>query len=65
MRKVYPEFGSDQDDESVGRFSYPRPLSEPPSPSSSRLTTPAASVHGSDDEDEVDDEKEVCKNKIK
>ncbi|KAK0089385.1 hypothetical protein PV325_007543 [Microctonus aethiopoides] len=59
LRKVYPEFGSDQDDESVGRFSYPRPLSEPPSPSSSRLTTPAASVHGSDDEDEVDDEKEL------
>lgn len=43
----------------VGRFNYPRPISEPPSPLSSRHTTPAASIHGSDDEDEIDDEKEV------
>lgn len=59
LTKVYPEFASQFSGENVGKFSYPRPLSEPPSPSSSRITTPAASVHGSDDEDEVDDEKEV------
>ncbi|XP_034935641.1 glycogen [starch] synthase [Chelonus insularis] len=60
LTKVYPEYASELDDASVGRFSYPRPLSEPPSPTSSRLTTPAASVHNSDDEDdEVDDEKEL------
>lgn len=40
------------------RYNYPRPYSEPPSPSSSRPTTPGASVHGSDDED-IDDEREV------
>lgn len=40
------------------RYNYPRPYSEPPSPSSSRLTTPGTSVHGSDDED-IDDEREV------
>ncbi|KAH0560731.1 hypothetical protein KQX54_007707 [Cotesia glomerata] len=57
--KVYPEFTSELDDTSVGRFNYPRPLSKPPSPSSSRITTPAASVYGSDEKDEVDDEKEV------
>uniref|UniRef100_A0A1L8E1X2 Glycogen [starch] synthase n=1 Tax=Nyssomyia neivai TaxID=330878 RepID=A0A1L8E1X2_9DIPT len=42
-------------------FSYPRPLSAPPSPSSSRRSTPAPSTHGSGDEDEdsVDDELEL------
>lgn len=60
MTAVYPEFASELDDAGVGKFTYPRPLSEPPSPSSSRITTPAASVHGSDDEeDEVDEEKEL------
>lgn len=43
-------------------FRYPRPYSEPPSPNSSRPTTPGTSVRGSDDEeDEVDEENEVCK----
>lgn len=58
LQKVYSDLDMD-DDASVGRFNYPRPISEPPSPSSSRHTTPAASRHGSDDEDEVDDEKEL------
>jgi glycogen(starch) synthase len=58
LHKVYSELDVD-DDASVGKFNYPRPISEPPSPSSSRHTTPAASRHGSDDEDEVDEEKEV------
>lgn len=57
---VYPELESEFAEGNVGRLNYPRPISEPPSPSSSRHTTPAASVHGSDDEeDEVDDEKEL------
>lgn len=58
LRKVYSDLDLD-DWASVGRFNYPRPISEPSSPSSSRHTTPAASRHGSDDEDEVDDEKEL------
>ncbi|CAH1731175.1 glycogen [starch] synthase [Aphis gossypii] len=41
------------------RYNYPRPYSEPPSPSSSRPTTPGASLHGSDDED-IDDERELA-----
>lgn len=39
-------------------FNYPRPLSAPPSPRS----TPAASLHGSDDEDDedsIDEEQEL------
>lgn len=58
LQKVYSDLDLD-DDASVGRFNYPRPISEPSSPSSSRHTTPAASRHGSDDEDEVDEEKEL------
>ncbi|PSN29113.1 Glycogen [starch] synthase [Blattella germanica] len=59
LQKVYPDLELD-DEGLVGKFNYPRPISEPPSPSSSRHTTPAHSRHGSDDEeDEVDEEKEV------
>jgi glycogen synthase len=40
-------------------FNYPRPISAPPSPSSSRHTTPAPSLHGSDEEDSVDEDQEL------
>lgn len=43
----------------TSNFNYPRPISAPPSPSSSRHTTPAPSVHGSDDEDSVDEDQEL------
>lgn len=39
-------------------FKYPRPVSAPPSPSSSRHTTPAPSCHGSDEES-VDSDQEL------
>lgn len=64
LTTVYPELASEYAEGGIGRFNYPRPISEPPSPSSSRHTTPAASVHGSDDEDEIDDEKEVNNSKF-
>ena len=58
--KVYPELANTLEEGSnVNNFNFPRPISEPPSPSSSRPTTPRGSIHGSDDEDEVDEEKEV------
>lgn len=61
VRQVYPDFAEDEEEIRArgGSISYPRPFSEPPSPAASRHTTPASSRHGSDDEDEVDDEKEV------
>jgi len=61
LTTAYPDFASEYAEGGVGRFNYPRPISEPPSPLSSRHTTPAASVYGSEDEDEdeVDEEKEV------
>ncbi|KAE8745264.1 hypothetical protein FOCC_FOCC008056 [Frankliniella occidentalis] len=60
--KVYPELADTLDvSGNVNNFNFPRPISEPPSPSSSRPTTPRGSVHGSDDEeDEVDEEKELA-----
>ncbi|XP_056645337.1 glycogen [starch] synthase [Diorhabda carinulata] len=58
LHKVFPDYKEEME---VGlAFRYPRPISEPPSPSSSKVTTPAASVHGSDDEgDSVDSEAEL------
>lgn len=59
LHAVFPDYKEDLEN-SIGTLKYPRPLSEPPSPSSSRMTTPAASVHGSDDEnDSVDEEQEL------
>lgn len=58
LKMVYPDY--DEAEESGGgrSMNYPRPISEPPSPSSSRATTPAPSEQGSS-EDEVDSEAEV------
>ncbi|XP_068238023.1 glycogen [starch] synthase isoform X2 [Palaemon carinicauda] len=58
FRVVYPDLELSEEAGGAGRLSYPRPLSEPPSPSSSRATTPAPSEHGSD-EDSVDSEAEL------
>lgn len=60
LQAVYPDYIDE-----IGSYymkndlNYPRPLSAPPSPSSSRHTTPHGSRHGSDDEDSVDDELEL------
>ncbi len=72
LKSVYPDISEDEaHPKPLSRmyYSYPRPISEPPSPSSSRLTTPAPSQHGSEDENENDDvishdseeeERELC-----
>lgn len=57
---VFPEYGLDEENGSgVGRLSYPRPISEPPSPTSSRATTPIPSDQSDQDDDEVDEEREL------
>uniref|UniRef100_U5ET57 Glycogen [starch] synthase n=1 Tax=Corethrella appendiculata TaxID=1370023 RepID=U5ET57_9DIPT len=62
LQTVYPDY-VDEPAEYLKRatdFNYPRPISAPPSPTSSRHTTPAPSLHGSDDEeDSVDSEQEL------
>lgn len=65
LHQVYPDLAAAEMENGIMSVKYPRPISEPPSPSSSRMTTPAASVHGSDDEeDEVDEEKELAELRI-
>ncbi|KAK7582751.1 hypothetical protein V9T40_014196 [Parthenolecanium corni] len=64
LQKLFPDFVmDDEEDNDRRRFRYPRPYSEPPSPGSSRPTTPGVSIRGSDgeEEDEVDEETEVLK----
>lgn len=58
LQAVYPDY-VDETGEGYEKLNYPRPFSAPPSPSSSRHTTPHGSRHGSDDEDSVDDELEL------
>jgi glycogen(starch) synthase len=56
LKAVFPDIQEDEVNpkpQSRMFYSYPRPFSEPPSPSSSRVTTPAPSNPGSDDEDQV------------
>ena len=70
LKAVYPDIQEDEvNPKPMSKYySYPRPFSEPPSPSSSRLTTPAPSQHGSDDErdddeashDSEEEERELC-----
>lgn len=63
LSKVYPEISYEEEMEmkGVGRFNYPRPISEPPSPKSSRGTSPVRSVtdFGSEDEASHDSEEEL------
>jgi len=54
LKLVYPEMQEKVDQHGgSGKMSYPRPISEPPSPSSSRATSPGPS------DDEVDSEEEL------
>ncbi|XP_055951045.1 glycogen [starch] synthase-like [Argiope bruennichi] len=55
LHKTHPEFLEDETVRNKMQMKYPRPMSEPPSPLSSRASTPAPSEHGSDEEDELSD----------
>jgi len=60
LKCVYPDVEVEEEPPKI-RYSYPRPISEPPSPASSRATTPAPSQHASDveDDDSHDSEQEA------
>ncbi|CAH0549333.1 unnamed protein product [Brassicogethes aeneus] len=65
LRAVYSDF-RDEVESGIGSLNYPKPFSEPPSPSNSRFTTPTGSRHASDDEsDSVDEEGELAELRIK
>lgn len=62
LQILYPDYVDEGSQYAENKsFNYPRPLSAPPSPTGSRRSTPAASLHGSDDEDEdsIDEEQEL------
>ncbi|KAG1680641.1 Glycogen [starch] synthase [Nymphon striatum] len=56
LHKTNPEHSEEEAD--VGKLRYPRPVSEPPSPMSSRSSTPQPSQHNTDEEDTTDSEEE-------
>lgn len=57
LQLSYPDYKPDDATETRSQnFRYPRPISEPPSPSMSRHTTPTPSERNSDNEDEEEDE---------
>lgn len=63
----YPEYNPEDVNDLKNRgFRYPRPLSEPSSPTSSRRTTPTPSERNSDteDQDDVNDEHELLELKL-
>jgi len=55
LHKTHPDFEDDLVSHDF-QVKYPRPISEPPSPHSSRASTPAASVRGSDTEESDEDQ---------
>lgn len=59
LHKTHPEILDEEAMANKLKLNYPRPMSEPPSPLSSRASTPAPSEHGSDDEEPTDDEEQV------
>ncbi|KAG0424763.1 hypothetical protein HPB47_028029 [Ixodes persulcatus] len=59
LHKTHPELLESDLGSSKLQLRYPRPMSEPPSPSASRTSTPAPSEHGSDEEDDSDEGEEL------
>lgn len=59
MARGYPDLAAKEEEILQGkRFMYPRPASEPSSPSASRSSTPAPSEHGDDEDDDIDEDEE-------
>lgn len=58
LQRTHPELVQEQaiKSEVSSRLKFPRPISEPPSPTSSRPPTPSASEQGDDGEEEEEDE---------
>ena len=51
LQTTFSDIQEDEEQPMARRFNFPKPISEPPSPSSTRPTSPVSSNHGSDDED--------------
>lgn len=62
LHRTHPEIMAEE--AVAAKMKYPRPVSEPPSPSSSRAHTPNPSEHGSDNEEETVDEQDEIEREI-
>ncbi len=66
LHRLHPEILTEE--AVAAKFRYPRPMSEPPTPSTSRGASPTSSAAASDDEDEdgggsgSDQEREILSN---
>lgn len=60
VARGYPDLAAKEEEilQQGKRFMYPRPASEPSSPSASRSSTPAPSEHGDDEDDDIDEDEE-------
>lgn len=54
LQSTFPDIQEDEEQPAPKRFSFPKPISEPPSPTSTRATSPVSSQHDSD-EDELNE----------
>merc|ERR1712203_1127375 len=52
LQATFPDVQEDEEFKIGKRFNFPKPISEPPSPTSTRGPSPASSHHGSDAEEE-------------
>jgi len=60
LSAVFPDISSEEAPPSgAGRLNYPRPISEPPSPSSTRAHSPISSLNDDDDCDSHDSDEEL------
>ena len=53
LQATFPDIQADEE-QPVRRFHFPKPISEPPSPTSTRANSPVSSPPASDDEDAGD-----------
>lgn len=59
MARAYPDLAAKEEEILQSKkFMFPKPASEPPSPSMSRSSTPAPSEQGDDEEDDIDEDGE-------
>ncbi len=58
LQSAFPDIAEDEEQPLPRKINFPKPISEPSSPASTRATTPTSSHPGSDDDASHDSEEE-------
>ena len=58
LQATFPDIQADEEQPVARRFNFPKPISEPPSPTSTRANSPISSPHESDADDDSHDSEE-------